>query len=426
MKSRSSAHRKRRKSRPLSRYHIRRRTTPGAAPGMIVPEPGAPKSKLVLTHYTAETLEERVITEPQDIKKFLGRPGITWCDVDGLGDAKLLASLAEIFHIHSLAMEDVVNTHQRAKVEQYGATLFIVMRLPHLTDQGVIETEQISLFLGQNFLLTFQPRPGDAFPMVRERLRASGSLIRREGADYLAYALIDLIIDTYFPVLEHLAEELETLDESVSYGDPRRVVQQIHELRRELLYLRRTLWPHRDALQAVTRDHHPLLSPSTLVHLRDCWDHVVALVDLTETYRELCADLRDYCASAISNRMNEIMKWLTLIATIFIPLSFIAGIYGMNFDPAASPWNMPELRWRLGYPMALALMALVAGVMMWSFYRRGWIGQDWPIAPRDSGSPSNTAEDPASRGSRSAELPQNNLSQAPGPSGNSAQKGDLG
>jgi len=393
-----SAHRAK-KSRRVGRYRIRRRTMPGAAPGMIIPEPTAPLPTITVTRYTADTYEERVLHDIRTLPQILKKEGIVWCDVDGLGDPAVMNQLAEIFGLHPLAMEDVVNTHQRAKVEEYGDVLFIVMRFPHLADNGVIETEQISFFLGKGFLLTFQPRPGDAFLPVRKRLHDPTSPIRSAGPDYLAYSLIDLTIDSYFPVLDQLAERLEALDDQITTSDPRRVLSSIHDLRRELLYLRRTLWPHRDALQAMTRDHHILLAETTRLHLRDCWDHIMALVDLTETYRELCADLRDYCMSAISNRMNEVMKWLTLIATVFIPLSFIAGVYGMNFDPDASPWNMPELRWHLGYPFVLTLMLTVAGVMIWSFYRRGWIGQEWPLSPPDNhigvsehGSASHTGE----------------------------------
>ncbi len=369
------------RSRRIGRYRIQRRTTPGAAPGTIIPEPTAPSPTITITRYSADTYEERVLHDSRQLPQILKKEGTLWCDVDGLGDPAVMSQLAKIFGLHPLAMEDVVNTHQRAKVEEYGDILFMVMRFPHLTDNGVIEAEQISMFLGKDFLLTFQPRPGDAFLPVRKRLHDPAGPLRNAGSDYLAYSLIDLTIDNYFPVLDRLAERLESLDDQIPTSDPRHLLNSIHDLRRELLYLRRTLWPHRDALQSLTRNHHQLLTETTRIHLRDCWDHVMTLIDLTETYRELCADLRDYCMSAISNRMNEVMKWLTLIATVFIPLSFIAGVYGMNFDPDVSPWNMPELRWYLGYPFALALMLALAGVMIWSFYRRGWIGQEWPLAP---------------------------------------------
>lgn len=363
----------------LKRYRMQKRTKPGSLPGTIVPEPTAPLPRIRLTRVFPDGLEEFTVTRPREITAALNKPGWIWCDVDGLGDVNIITELAQIFGLHPLAVEDVVNTHQRAKIEEYSDKLFMVFRFPHLLETGIIESEQISLFLSETFVLTFQPRPGDAFETVRRRLREPGSFPRPGGPDYLAYMLIDVTIDHYFPILEYLAERLEALDDQVPQANPREILAGIHDLRRELLYVRRTLWPHRDALQVLTRNQHKFIQEATRIHLRDCWDHVIALVDLTETYRELCADLRDYCVSAVSNRMNEIMKWLTLVSTIFIPLSFIAGIYGMNFDPDVSPWNMPELRWYLGYPFSLMLMALVAGIMIFSFYRRGWIGQDWPL-----------------------------------------------
>lgn len=376
----------------IKRYRIRRRTLPGTAPGTILPEPTAPPPSITVTHVTPQAVREHRVGGPREIADILKKPGWIWCDVDGVGDPHIIGELAEVFGLHPLALEDVVNTYQRAKVEDYGDVLFVVIRFPHVLENGIVESEQISIFLGKNFLLTFQPRPGDAFVPVRNRLQDERSPLRSRGPDYLAYSLIDLAIDHYFPVLDHLAERLETLDDELAISDPRKMLSEIHDLRRELLYLRRTLWPHRDAVQSLTRDPHPSVSETTRVHLRDCWDHVTALVELTETYRELCADLRDYCASAISNRMNEVMKWLTLIATIFIPLSFIAGVYGMNFDPDVSPWNMPELRWYWGYPFSLGLMIIVASIMIWTFYRRGWIGQDWPISgARHKAEPTGTA-----------------------------------
>ena len=366
--------------RRVNRYRIRRRTPPGAAPGTIIPEPMAHAPRITLTHVLPETIEEPEVQRPEMIRGWLSQPGWIWCDVDGPGDSQFISEVARVFNLHPLALEDVVNTHQRAKVEEYNGTLFITARIPHIAKNGIIESEQISIFLGPNFLLSFQPRPGDVFACIRKRFRDPGSLLRQLGPQYLAYSLIDLVIDHYFPVLDFLGEKLESLDEEVTHTDARKVLSEIHDLRRELLYLRRILWPHRDAVQILLRDYTSFLTDAVRVHLRDCWDHVVLLIDLTETYRELCADLRDYCLSAISNRMNEVMKWLTLIATIFIPLSFIAGVYGMNFDPDFSPWNMPELRWYYGYPFSLLLMLAVAILMIWVFYRRGWIGQDWPIS----------------------------------------------
>jgi magnesium transporter len=237
----------------------------------------------------------------------------------------------------------------------------------------VLETEQLSIFLGRKFVLTFQERPGDCFEVVRERIRKSHGRLRVAGADYLAYALLDAVIDSYFPVADAIGDRLETLDEQLARERGLNAFRAIHELRGDLMVLRRAIRPLRDALIKLMPDPGELFSKTTQLYLRDCYDHTVQLMDVVDTYRELCSDLRDFNLSLVSNRMNDVMKVLTVIATIFIPLSFIAGVYGMNFD-TTSPWNMPELSWRYGYPAALLLMAGVAGGMLWYFQWRGWLG----------------------------------------------------
>ncbi|GAB4135501.1 MAG: magnesium/cobalt transporter CorA [Thermogutta sp.] len=359
-------------ARPSRRHGFRRRTPPGSPPGTIVSVPSAPAPALTLTVFDAESCSERRVSRLEQLPPLSETTGTMWIDVDGTGDAAALEQIGRTLGLHPLALEDVVHAHQRAKVEEYGDWLFIVARLPHLND--ALETEQISMFLRKGLLVTFQPRPGDAFGPVRKRLRDPASPLRAAGADYLAYSLLDLTVDAFYPVLEDFGDRIDVIDEQAAASDPRSVLSAIHDLRRELLFLRRAVWPHRDALQTLARQDR-FLGPNTRLHLRDCIDHVTAIMELTETYREMCADLRDYCMSLIGNRMNEVMKWLTLTATLFIPLSFITGIYGMNFDPDASAWNMPELRWTFGYPFALSLMLLTASGMMYTFYRRGWIGR---------------------------------------------------
>jgi magnesium transporter len=273
-------------------------------------------------------------------------------------------------------LEDVVNLHQRAKVEDYGDTLFIVGRSVTLDER--LETEQVSLFLGKNFVVSFQERPGLCLDPIRQRILQDQGRVRQAGPDYLAYAILDAIVDSYFPVLDQYVERLETLDAQVSNHHPRETMGRIHEMRGELLLLRRAIWPHREALNTLARDPHLLVSDETRVYARDCLDHIVAIVDLTETYREMCSDLRDYFLTVVSARLNEIMKVLTVIATIFMPLTFIAGVYGMNFATDASPWNMPELRWYCGYPFALGLMALTALATIVYFWRKRWLGPSLP------------------------------------------------
>jgi len=373
------------KRRRAYRHRFRRRTGPGAVPGTIAVDPASPQPVVqVFAFNDAEVLEQEFKTReeldrlPQILPQLLREWAVTWVNVDGLGDADLVARLGQFFALHPLALEDVVNTHQRAKVEQYENCLFVIARMVSFNDH--LESEQLSLFLGKNFVLTFQYLPGDSLEPVRERIRGHRGTVRSSGADYLAYALLDAVVDGYFPVLEKYTDLLDDLDAQLSNGNPHQTMARIHEMRSDLLFLRRAIWPHREAINALVRDPHPLVADETRLHLRDCLDHIVAIIDLVETYREMCTDLRDYCLSAISNRMNEIMKWLTLVSTMFIPLSFVAGVYGMNFDPGASPWNMPELRWYLGYPLALCLMASVAATMLLVFRRRGWIGPALPAS----------------------------------------------
>jgi magnesium transporter len=265
-----------------------------------------------------------------------------------------------------------VNAHQRPKLERHDDHLFIVLRLPDRTE-GLV-TEQLSILLGRDFVLTFQERPGDCFDPVRERLRRPESPMRGRGVDYLAYALIDALVDSYFPLLESYGEQIEALEERViARPEPARVVQ-IQRLRRELLEVRRALWPQREVLSALLREDTPCIAPGTRLFLRDCADHTAQLLDMVEIHREVSSGLLDLHLSSVSTRMNEIMKVLTIIATIFIPLGFIAGLYGMNFDTEISPFNMPELEWRFGYPFALALMLAVALGMLAYFWRKGWLG----------------------------------------------------
>ncbi len=349
-----------------------RRSPPGPLPGAVAPVPESPKPVIQVFAYSEHEYLEETIEDLSRLSDLRGRWPVLWINVDGLGDAETIERLGQMFHLHPLALEDVVHTHQRAKVEEYPDGLFIIARMVGFNDH--LESEQLSLFLGRDYVLTFQYLPGDSLEPVRERIRANRGTIRKSGADYLAYALLDAVVDGYFPVLERYTELLEELDERLTAGNPHEIMARIHAARSDLLFLRRAIWPHREAINALVRDPNALVADETRFFLRDCLDHIVAIIDLVETYREMCTDLREYCLSSISNRMNEVMKWLTLIATLFIPLSFVAGLYGMNFDTGKSPWNMPELHWYLGYPFALTVMASVAAGMLWFFWRRGWIG----------------------------------------------------
>lgn len=361
-----------RKRRPRNEARIHRRAPPGAAPGSLNVDPAAPKGHIQILAYGPEHLVEHELTDLNSIGSFLARYPVTWINVDSLGDARAIERLGEVFNLHRLALEDVVNVHQRAKVDEYGEVLFIVARMADL-QQGAA-TEQLSMFVGSKFVLTFQEEPGDCWDSVRERIRKGVGRIRAAGPDYLAYALLDASIDAYYPVLETLGDRLDVLEDAVLLRPNRQTIDGIHTIKSELRLLRRAIWPHREAIAYLSRDSTPVITAPTRVYLRDCYDHVVQIVDLVETYRELAADLKDLYLSAVSNRINETMRVLTIVSTIFIPLTFIAGIYGMNFDPDTSPLNMPELRWYYGYPLSLALMAATAFGMLGLFLWRGWLG----------------------------------------------------
>jgi magnesium transporter len=333
--------------------------------------------------YGSEGVVERDVATADEAHHLVGQQLVTWINVEGLGDARTIERFGELFGLHRLALEDTVNVHQRPKVEDYGEISFIVLRMAECSvrpeENGAAErcsTEQISMFIGPNWLISFQEgRPGDSFDRVRARLREGSGKIRTLGSDYLAYTLIDAVIDNYYPVLEVYAERLDLLEDQVLEGSSRRAINDLHEVKADLLILRRAIWPLRDAMAVLAREEHPRFSDNTRLFLRDCYDHVIQVLDLIETYRELTADLRDLYMSSLSNRINETMRVLTIISTIFIPLTFIAGIYGMNFDSAggARPLNMPELHWAYGYVASLAAMTLVAAGMVVFFYRQGWI-----------------------------------------------------
>jgi len=277
-----------------------------------------------------------------------------------------------MFGLHPLALEDVLNTGQRPKMELYEEQLFLVMGMPTISDHTVT-VDQFSAFLGREFLVTFHTGREDPFADVRKRMQAVGNRLRSHGVDYLLYTLVDMVIDHGFPLLELFGEDVQELEEDVLEKPSTTTVQQIHRLRRELLLLRRTLWPQREVVNALLRDDTALIGRETRLYLRDCYDHAVQIIDLLESYRDVLASLLDLYYSGLSTRMNDIMRVLTVIATIFIPLTFIAGVYGMNFAHPQSPWAMPELSWYWGYPAVLGLMVAVAAGMLFYFRRKNWL-----------------------------------------------------
>ncbi len=346
----------------LIRHH---RKSEARAPGTVIGDAGATATMVRAVSYDARVLREHDGMAPGDMAGLRAAGGVLWIDVTGLADTAAIEAIGAAFGIHRLTVEDIVNAHQRPKVESFDGYIFIVLKMLDHSDAGL--TEQMSIVVGDDYLITFQERPGDCFDATRARLRRNGLQLRSEGPDRLAHALIDAIIDNYFPLLENYGEVIEELEDQVVNAAEPAHVERIHAIKRDLLEVRRAIWPTRELVNGLIRDEHPLIRQTTRIYLRDCYDHAVQLMDIVETYREIASGLLDVYLSSLSARMNEIMKVLTIIATIFIPLSFLAGVWGMNFD------HMPELKEPWGYPAALGLMAFVAGGLMVYFWRKGWL-----------------------------------------------------
>lgn len=341
----------------------------GAPPGTLLhigrhkPEHAA----IRLIRYDAEDLQESVITDPSRYRPAQVPGQVSWLNVDGVADAGVIQALGGQFQLHPLVLEDVLNTDQRPKVEEYPGYLYIVLRMLQFDrERQQIQSEQVSLVLGGDFVLSFQERAGDVFDGVRERLR-TGRRIRFMRSDYLAYALLDAVVDHYFEMLEYLGERVEELEDQIIASPGPDTLAQIHHYKREMLLLRKSIWPLRELLSRLTRDDSPLIADETRLYLRDVHDHVIHVMDSIDTIRELLVSLLDLYLSNVSKRTNEIMKVLTIFASLFMPLTFIAGVYGMNFDV------MPELRWPWGYPAVMLLMLVIVLSLLAYFRRRRWL-----------------------------------------------------
>lgn len=375
------AKKKKSKKKVIRRASLR----PGAAPGSLDVEPGALKPTIHRIEYDAEHLHESHDVAPHAVHPpASGGSRVEWVDVVGLGDADVLRLLGKRFALHPLALEDVVHPQERPKVEVYGDRVFAVIRIPHT--ERALEYEQISIFLGPQFVVTFQEQAGDCFEPVRERLRAGRGRVRTLGADYLAYALVDSAIDHYFPILSHFGDRLEALEEDILDSDDQNIVYELTHMRRELAQLSRAARPLREAVLVLSAETTPIVTDDTRIYLRDCLDHASQIGDLVENHRSHASSLVDLQLNMSSQRMNEIMKVLTVVTAVFIPLSFLVGLYGMNFD-TSSPYNMPELGWRFGYPAIWALMIGISVMSFSFFWRRGWIGPGRRTRSRKSTSP---------------------------------------
>jgi magnesium transporter len=348
---------------------------PGTAPATLIvpPEYQGQKPLVSLTEYDAHSIEERKIETIDHLLPCLDNDKVSWINVEGLGDAEFFHRLGLHFRIHQLALEDIFNLGQRPKVDEYDRQLFIVLDMAYENRKEEVVFEQVCVLLAEKFIITIQEDPGDVFDPVRQRLREGAGNARFMKADYLAYALIDAVIDQYFPIIESLGESMDHLQETLLDQPTRERVRELHELKRLISRIRRAVWPQREVLGRLMRDETGLIAPRTKPFFRDCYDHTVIMLDLLETFRDATRNIMDIYLSSISIRTSEIMKVLTVISSIFIPLTFIAGVYGMNFDPKLGPFNMPELEWPFGYPFAICLMLAVAIGMIVFFKRKKWL-----------------------------------------------------
>src|SRR4030043_479558 len=342
----------------------------GLPPGTLVHigERKAKDLKITLIDYDEVHFQEREIEKIEECFVFRDRQTVTWINVDGLHQVEILEKLGECYGFHPLMLEDILNTDQRPKMEDYGDYIYIVLKmLDQSNKSNEIIMEQISLILGPNFVFSFQEKEGDVFDPIRERIRNGKGRIRKMGTDYLTYALLDSIVDNYFIILEKLGEKIEFLEEKLVARPIPETLQTIHHLKREMIFLRKTVWPLREVISGLERKESSLIMESTKIYLRDVYDHTIQTIDTIETFRDMVSGMLDIYLSSVSNRLNSVMKVLTIIATIFMPLTFLAGIYGMNFK------YMPELEWRWSYPVIWLIMVGIGISMLIYFRKKKWL-----------------------------------------------------
>jgi magnesium transporter len=342
----------------------------GLSPGTLVHigEKKVEKVRITVIDYDAEQFQEKETKTIEECFPFKDTPTVTWINIDGLHEVEIIEKIGKHFAIHPLIQEDILHTGQRPKMEDMESYIFVVARMLVYNDEtGEIESEQVSLILGANYVISFQEKVGDIFDPVRERIRNGRGRIRRMKADYLAYALVDTLVDNYFIILENLGEKIEGMEDELVANPTPETLQTIHILKREMIFLRKSVWPLREVISSLERGESSLIYESTGMYFRDVYDHTIQVMDTVETYRDMVSGMLDTYLSSLSNRMNEVMKVLTIIATIFIPLTFVAGIYGMNFE------FMPELKWHWGYFAALGLMVVIFIGMVFYFRRKRWL-----------------------------------------------------
>jgi magnesium transporter len=355
----------------MTRIIKKRSKKVGLPPGSLIyiGEKAHIKPKVTIIEYDEENYLEKEVTSFAECVAYKNKPGVTWINVEGIHNIANLEKLGECFNLHPLVMEDILNTDQRPKMEDFTDYLYLVLKILHYHEETKeTEAEQISLILGSNYVISFYDSDGEVFNAVRERVKAGIGRLRKSGADYLAYSLLDLIVDKYFLILEQLGEVIEFFEEELVTNPSPKTLQNIHKLKLAMIMLRKSIWPLREVISKLQRRESPLIAATTGIYLKDVYDHAIQVIDTIETFRDMLSGMVDIYLSSVSNRLNETMKVLTIIATIFIPLTFIAGVYGMNFK------HMPELDWPWGYPLIMLLMAAVALGLLAYFRRKKWIG----------------------------------------------------
>jgi magnesium transporter len=342
----------------------------GLPPGSLihVGEKKIDTTRIRVIDYSADRLEETEVNAIEEIFQYRDNDNVTWINIDGLHDVGVMEKIGEHFNLHPLMLEDILNTDKRPEIEDYGEYIFMVIKMLYHDDiENQVKAEQLSIVLGKNIVFTFQERVGDVFNPLRERIRKGGGRLRKSGTDYLAYALLDTIVDNYFIILEKFSDAIEAIEDELINDINKNTIKEIHRMKREMVFLRKSVWPVRELVNGLERSESALIEESLSIYIRDLYDHTVQVVDTIETMREMVSGMLDIYLTSASNRMNEVMKVLTIMASIFIPLTFIAGIYGMNFE------RMPELHERWGYPVTLILMLVVAISMIIYFKRRKWL-----------------------------------------------------
>ncbi|MBU1084521.1 MAG: magnesium/cobalt transporter CorA [Candidatus Omnitrophota bacterium] len=360
----------------MARYIKKASKAAGQVPGTLVHvgKEHSASVKISVMDYNEERFEEMEIKDVSETKRFIKDSSVSWINIDGVHDTDIIEKIGDMFGIHPLVLEDIVNTTQRPKMEEHDGYLYLVLKMIRREEpSGDTIYEQVSLILGKGFVLSFQEKEGDVFEPVRDRIRRDKGRIRKKKADYLVYSLIDAVVDNYFVILERLGEEMEKVEENITADPTSDDLKIIHRSKREVISLRRSVWPLREVIGALIREDDALINKDTGIFFRDVYDHTIQVIDTVEALRDTASGMLDIYLSIISNKMNEVMKVLTIIATIFIPLTFVAGIYGMNFNPETSRFNMPELNWPYGYLFAWAIMLTVGGLMLRYFRKKKWM-----------------------------------------------------